>query len=379
MLEKLKNSKIDDKLFDECFEEVVADPRLYLNYQNYVIQTLANRNPLKAQELSLDEIGRQFVFFRRAHYMTGGYGGVVDENKREIFIELMERYCSLKDEETQKKLEKLDIVGSIYEFNNICHKNFILFSPNCHFTDDSVMTFAIAEALRKTQKKEFKGLESQAIVKMQKFGKLYPHAGYGLGFRKWLKVKRPQPYNSYGNGSAMRISPVVYYAKSLKQVKELTRAVTAVSHNHEEGLKGAEATAVAIWMALHKNSKEEIKKFIEENYYNLNFDYEQLKEHYYFNETCQNTVPQAIFCFLISESFEDCLRIGVSIGGDSDTLCAISSAIAEAFYGIPENIHDLALKYLDKRLLRLYNKYYRASTKINHDLKAATVKKESSL
>ena len=202
---------------------------------------------------------------------------------------------------------------------------------------------------------------------MQKYGKLYPHAGYGLSFRRWLKQKHPLPYNSYGNGSAMRVSPVAYFAKNLDEVKQLSKTVTFVSHNHEEGLKGAEATAVAIWMALNNCPKDEIKKYIEENYYTLDFDYEQLRQNYYFNETCQNTVPQAIFCFLISENFEDCLRVSVSIGGDTDTLCAISCAIAEAFYGIPEKLHDVALKYLDKKLLKLYNKYYRKSTKLNND------------
>jgi len=256
-----------------------------------------------------------------------------------------------------------DIVGSIYEFNNIRRKNFRLFDPYCHFTDDSVMTFAVAEALRKTKNKNFKNLGKQAIKEMQKLGKLYPCAGYGKTFRNWLKEKDPQPYGSYGNGSAMRVSPVAYCAKSLEEVKALSKEVTIVSHNHTEGIKGAEATAIAIWMALNKHSKEEIRKYIEKNYYKLNFDYEELKQNYYFNETCQNTVPQAIYCFLISNDFEDCLRTSVSIGGDTDTLCAISCAIAEAYYGIPERIHNSAVGYLDKKLAKIYNKYYKSSSK----------------
>lgn len=255
-----------------------------------------------------------------------------------------------------------DIVGSIYEFNNIKSKDFILFDPFCIFTDDSIMTFAIAEALRKTEKKNFQGLDKQAIEEMQKFGKLYPDASYGLSFRSWLKAKNPKPYDSFGNGSAMRVNPVAYFAKDMDEVKKLSKEVTKVSHNHAEGIKGAEATAVATFLALNKHSKEEIIKYIEDNYYKLDFDYETLKENYYFNETCQNTVPQAIYCFLISQDFEDCLRTSVSIGGDTDTLCAISCAIAEAYYGIPENIHDQALSFLDKRLLKLYNKYYKSST-----------------
>lgn len=257
-----------------------------------------------------------------------------------------------------------DIVGSIYEFNNIKRKDFRLFDPFCHFTDDTVMTFAVAEALRKTQKRNFKNLSEQTIKEMRKFGKLYPYAGYGSSFKNWLEEKSPKPYNSYGNGSAMRVSAVAYNAKSIEEVRDLARKVTIVSHNHLEGIKGAESTAVAIWIALHNTSKEKIKRYIEENYYKLDFNYENLKEKYYFNETCQNTVPQAIYCFLISNDFEDCLRTSVSIGGDSDTLCAISCAIAEAYYGIPEKIHNQALAFLDKRLLKLYRKHYIDNTKL---------------
>lgn len=257
-----------------------------------------------------------------------------------------------------------DIVGSVYEFNNIKTKQFNLFDAKCRFTDDSVMTFAVAEALRKSQKKDFKNLSEQAIKEMQKFGKFYPLVGYGRSFRSWLKDENPKPYGSYGNGAAMRISPVAYFAKSLEEVKVLSREVTAVSHNHPEGLKGAESTAVAIWLALNKKSKEEIKSYIEEHYYKLDFDYETLKEQYSFKESSQNTVPQAIFCFLISENFEDCLRTSISIGGDADTLCAISCAIAEAFYGVPKQIHSTAIQFLDKRLTDLYKKYYEQSTKL---------------
>ena len=251
-----------------------------------------------------------------------------------------------------------DIVGSIYEFNNIKKKDFRLFDPFCFFTDDTVMTFAVAEAFRKTQKRNFPNLQKQAIKEMQYFGKLYPDAGYGRSFGFWLQQKNPQPYESFGNGAAMRISPVAYFAKSIEEVKTLSKEITVVSHNHPEGIKGAESVAVAIWLALNKKSKEEIKKYIEENYYKLDFNYEELKEKYYFNETSQNTVPQAIYCFLISTDFEDCVRTSVSIGGDTDTLCAISCAIAQAYYGIPENIKRQTLSFLDKRLLKLYTKYY---------------------
>lgn len=250
-----------------------------------------------------------------------------------------------------------DIVGSIYEFDNIRTKNFCLFSPNCFFTDDTVMTIAVYKALRESKLFKYRNLQKQTIKQMQKYGKLYPNMSYGTSFKYWLDTKDPTPYNSYGNGSAMRVSPVAYFAKSLDEVKKLSYNVTAVSHNHKEGIKGAEATAIAIWLALNKYSKEEIKKYIQDNYYSLDFEYEDLVKNYSFNETCQNTVPQAIYCFLISESFEDCLRTSISIGGDSDTLCAISCAIAEAYYGIPEDIKFMALRYLDNRILADYKEF----------------------
>ena len=243
-----------------------------------------------------------------------------------------------------------DIVGSIYEFNNIRKKDFILFSPDCFFTDDTVMTIAVFKALIHSKRKNFANLTQKTIKFMQKYGKIYPNLSYGNSFRHWLKQKNPKGYDSYGNGSAMRVSAVAYFSKNLEEVKNLSRKVTEVSHNHVEGLKGAEATAVAIWLALNGKNKEEIKAYITKNYYSLDFDYEDLKKNYRFNETCQETVPQAIYCFLISEDFEDCLRTSVSIGGDTDTLCAISCAIAEAYYDIPDKIQEAILRFLDKRL-----------------------------
>jgi len=251
-----------------------------------------------------------------------------------------------------------DIVGSIYEFNNKRTKDFQFFSiyPRCFFTDDTVMTFATYRALAKC-KGNYKKLSDYTIKFKQEYGKLYPNMTYGRSFRTWLNTKSPQPYNSYGNGSAMSVSPVAYYSQSIEELKDLVYKVTSVSHNHPEGIKGAEATAVAIWMALHKHSKEEIKDYIENNYYKLNYNYEDLKQNYRFNETCQETVPQAIYCFLISKDFEDAIRTGISIGGDSDTLCAITGAIAEAYYAIPLDIKDQALQYLDERLLKDFNKF----------------------
>lgn len=243
-----------------------------------------------------------------------------------------------------------DIVGSKYEFNNIQTKDFVFFDKDMFFTDDTVMTIAIAEALSNTYKNNYDNLGKEVIKQMKKYGKLYPHVGYGGRFKLWLKAKKPLSYNSFGNGSAMRVSAVPYFAKSLNEVKILSKAVSEVTHNHYEGIKGAEAIAVAIYMALNKASKKLIKKYIEKNYYSMNYDYNDLKENYKFEDTCQNTVPQALYCFFISESFEDAIRTGISIGGDSDTLCAIIGSIAEAYYGIDESIKKTALSYLDNRL-----------------------------
>lgn len=252
-----------------------------------------------------------------------------------------------------------DIVGSKYEFNNIKTKDFIFFQPDMFFTDDTVMTVAIYDALSSC-KDNYSKLSDLAIEKMQKYGKLYPASGkigYGKMFADWIKSDNPMPYNSFGNGSAMRVSAVAYFAKSFEEVKKLSYAVTAVTHNHEEGVKGAEATAVATFMSLHGASKKEIQEKIESEYYSLDFEYQKLKETYTYNESCQRTVPEALYCFLISNSFEDAIRTGVSIGGDSDTLCSIVGSVAEAFYGIPKTMKSTAKLYLDKLLIQKVNEF----------------------
>ena len=211
-----------------------------------------------------------------------------------------------------------DIVGSVYEFDNIKTKDFSLLSKNSRFTDDSVMTLAVAEVLQ-----HGKTDDPDEIVRIfQKWGRAYPNAGYGASFVRWVFSENPQPYHSCGNGAAMRISPVGWYADDESQVRDYVRAVTSVTHDHPEGLKGAEVTAMCVYYARRGRSKEFIRQYASQ-YYDLSFDYEEL---------CQNTVPQAIFCFLISNSFEDCLRTTISIGGDCDTTAAISCAIAEAYY-----------------------------------------------
>ena len=244
-----------------------------------------------------------------------------------------------------------DIVGSVYEFNEIKTKDFPLFSEHCCPTDDSMMTLAVASALVECEK-DYSKLAAETIKQMQLWGMKYPKAGYGSMFSDWLCSNNPQPYNSFGNGSAMRVSPVVYFAKSLEEVKELSRIVTSVTHNHPEGIKGAEATASAIYMARNGSSKEEIKEYIEKEFhYNLDRTLDEIRPGYHMDETCQRTVPEAIIAFLESKDFEDAVRNAVSLGGDTDTLGAITGSIAEAFYGIPAVLIAECKSRIDKGLM----------------------------
>ena len=220
-----------------------------------------------------------------------------------------------------------DVVGSVYEFNNVRSKDFKLINEDSRLTDDSTMTLAIAELLQ--NKTAYN--KDLVINTLKKWGRAYPEVGYGGMFKKWLFSDMREPYNSYGNGSAMRISAVGWYGNSEDEVKELSRLVSEVTHNHPEGIKGAEVTAMCIYYARIGKDKDYIKSYVE-RYYDINFNYEELVKNYKFYSTCQDSVPQAIYCFLISKDFEDCLRTTISIGGDCDTTAAISCAIAEAYY-----------------------------------------------
>ena len=255
-----------------------------------------------------------------------------------------------------------DIVGSIYEFNNIKTKDFPLFNKDCFFTDDSVMSVAVYLAI-KNAKDDYSDLEEKAVYYMQKLGRDYPGRGYGGCFSFWLRSANPAPYHSYGNGAAMRVSPCGFLANSMEEAKLLAHKVTSVTHDHPEGLKGAEATAVAIYMARKNNPISEIKEYICKHYYNINFTLDEIRPRYFFNETCQNTVPQALEAFFESTSYEDSIRNAISLGGDSDTLAAITGAIAEAYYGIPEDIKNKAFTYLDDNFKTLIEDYYKRLNK----------------
>ena len=245
-----------------------------------------------------------------------------------------------------------DIVGSIYEWDNIKTKEFPLFKETCFFTDDTVMTIAIAEGLMNG------GSEENFIEAMKKYVRLYPDAGYGGNFNYWIFSDSISPYNSFGNGSAMRVSPVAWFFDNLEDVEKYAEISSSVTHNHPEGIKGAQATAACIFLARSGKSKDEIKSYIESKYgYNLNRSLNEVREIYYFNETCQETVPEAIIAFLESTDFEDAIRNAISLGGDSDTLAAICGSIAEGAYGIPKEVKYIALSKLDKTLLDVYTEF----------------------
>ena len=227
-----------------------------------------------------------------------------------------------------------DTVGSVYEFDNVKTKDFPLFSEYSSFTDDSVMTVAVAAALLRW-KKDGADLHSAMVEEMKEFGRLYPHpkGAYGGRFSQWLRSDDPRPYNSLGNGSAMRVSPCGLMAESLEEALELARVSAEVTHNHPEGIKGAQATAAAVYLARTGSSIPEIRAYISGNFYPLDRTLEEIRPDYGFNETCQGTVPEAITAFLESCSFEDAIRNAISLGGDSDTIGAITGAIAWAYYG----------------------------------------------
>ena len=245
-----------------------------------------------------------------------------------------------------------DIVGSRFEFDNHRSKEFELFTDDCQVTDDTIMTLAVAKALVETEKiitfclmrsdvnEYYSLLEKMSVKYMQEIGRKYPNCGYGGMFEQWVFSDQPEPYNSFGNGAAMRISPIGFVSRTENEACRLSEMITVVTHNHDEGLKGAEATAVAIFMAKHGFTKNEIRNKMNCHYYSLHFTIDEIRDTYEFNETCQETVPQAIEAFLESTSFEDAIRTAISVGGDSDTLAAITGAIAEAYYGVPENLRE---------------------------------------
>ena len=248
-----------------------------------------------------------------------------------------------------------DIAGSKYEFHNHRDENIEILTRDCFFTDDTVCTIANMDWLLHAKERSAK----TATDFLRKWTRKYPHAGYGGRFYSWVHSLEPKPYCSYGNGSAMRISPVAAKASNLEELKTLSDTFTGITHNHPEGMKGALTIATCIYMALCHENKKEIADYAVSQYPEIKtLHFKELKKAYRFNETCQGSVPQAIYCFLISTDFEDCIKKTIAIGGDCDTTSAMSGAIAEAFYGIPEHLAKKALKFLDPEMQEIVKEFY---------------------
>ncbi|MFM7406654.1 MAG: ADP-ribosylglycohydrolase family protein [Cuspidothrix sp.] len=255
-----------------------------------------------------------------------------------------------------------DIIGSIYKFQNIKTKDFPLFNEECTFTDDTVLTIAVAEVILNaaTFPDNTKYIDQFQYTENFKFYySEYPDAGYGEQFQAWAESDSIEPYNSWGNGSAMRVSPIASAFDNLNTVLQEAENSAVVTHSHPEGIKGAQATAAAIFLARTGYDKASIKSYIQNSFgYNLKPTLNEIRPHYQFKDSCQESVPQAIIAFLESTDFEDAIRNAISIGGDSDTIACITGSIAEAFYGgVPQNIAEWALSKLDERLWNITDKF----------------------
>ncbi len=239
-----------------------------------------------------------------------------------------------------------DIIGSVYEWRNIKTTDFELFSPHCRFTDDTVLTVAVADCI----------LSGRGYAEaFREYGRRYPDAGYGGLFRKWLVSRNPRPYNSFGNGSAMRVSPVGFAYPHLEAVLGEAKRSAGVTHNHPEGIKGAQAVASAAFLARNGKTKEEIQVFIEARFgYNLRRKLDEIRPGYRFDVTCQGSVPEAIIAFLESKDYEDAVRKAVSLGGDSDTIACMTGGIAQAYYkNIPRVIIEKVRRILPAEFVKI--------------------------
>lgn len=244
-----------------------------------------------------------------------------------------------------------DMIGAPYEFDRSPKvKEFPLFQSGTEFTDDSVMSIAVAEALLSCGKDaDSETMEKQLISSMKKWGRDYPNAGYGASFIHWLFSASDRPYGSYGNGSAMRVSAVGWLYDTLEKTEEIAGITSEISHNHPEGIKGAQSTAACIFLARTGHSKQEIRDYVTSRFgYDLSRTCDEIRPGYHHVESCQETVPEAITAFLEGESFEDVIRTAVSLGGDCDTLTCIAGGIAQAYYGMPEAIREEVLARLDQ-------------------------------
>ena len=255
-----------------------------------------------------------------------------------------------------------DIVGSLYEFDPIDTTDFPLLSEDSMFTDDSVMTIAVADVLLDAGKNPDEKEVKKALIKsFKKWGARYPFAGYGGQYRHWLFSDMTEPYGSYGNGSAMRVSAAGWLYDTLETTRKVARWTAEITHNHPFGIDGADATAAAIFLARTGKSKDEIKDYIQKEFdYNLERTCDQIRPDYDFDETCQGTVPEAIVAFLDSKDYEDAIRLAVSLGGDADTQACITGGIAEAFYGMPKKLMAECRDYLMPDMMDVLDRFDQA-------------------
>ena len=251
-----------------------------------------------------------------------------------------------------------DMIGAPYEFDRGDKtKDFPLLSADSQFTDDTVMTIAVAEALLDTMGQSDEAVRAAVVRSMQKWGRKYPNAGYGGRFRGWLRAANPKPYGSYGNGSAMRVAAAGWLFDSLETTRHMARLTAEVTHNHPEGIKGAEATASAIFLARTGKTKDEIRDCIVREFgYDLSRTCDEIRPAYHHDESCQRTVPEAVTAFLEGTDFEDVIRTAVSLGGDCDTLTCIAGSIAEAFYGVPDALIAACRERLPQDIIRVVDR-----------------------
>ena len=243
-----------------------------------------------------------------------------------------------------------DVLGSVHEFNPVKSKDFDLFDPNCQFTDDTVMTFAVAEACMN---------EESYVDSLQTWGRKYPFAGYGSWFGRWIFSENPEPYNSFGNGSAMRVSSIGWLFDDEEMVLQKASESAQVTHNHKEGIMGAQAVALGVYLARKGSSKDQIKERLESTFgYSLGRTLEKIRPKYHLDVTCQGSVPEAIIAFLESDDFEDAIRNAILLGGDADTQACISGALAEAHYlSIPKPIKEFVIKKITPEMLEILNEF----------------------
>ena len=252
-----------------------------------------------------------------------------------------------------------DMIGAPYEFDKSPKtKEFPLFSRGSVFTDDTVMTVAVADALMTAFGKDDDEIRAELVASMRKWGRWYPNAGYGCMFYQWLRLKNPTPYWSFGNGSAMRVSAAGWMYDTLEETRHMARLTAEVTHNHPEGIKGAEAVARAIFMARNGGSKDEIREYVTREFeYDLTRTCDEIRPGYHHVETCQQTIPEAFAAFLEGTDFEDTIRTAVSLGGDCDTLTCIACGMAEAMYGVPEELRVACRIRLPEDMLEVIDRF----------------------